>query len=165
MKSTKDYLDISEFLIDKDLCVAKIKQGAATFMEQDLKHKISQNINLICSMQARNFFSHWYDSLGVVYLIDQVDPERVTEYIEKTRAPEINHDMLYALVCKKQQKLLNELYDELNNTNGVSYCIFMNSPFNKKKFEKMKKEYIELCKQRKNEHPKRIRSTKKFTDS
>ena len=38
MRSTKDYLDISEFLIDKDLCVAKIKQGAATFMEQDLKH-------------------------------------------------------------------------------------------------------------------------------
>ena len=162
MDSKRDDINILEFLIDKDSCVAKVKEGAATFMEDDIKHALPGNVNQVLSCRALSIFTRWHDDHDNVYLPDQIDPEKVVEFIEINEDRKADHDILYALVCKRQQKAINDLYHQMNTAQSILIPVSYRESFDAKKEKKLEKKYVELYKNRQAEKPKRIRSVQKL---
>ena len=160
---TVENLKFADFEIDRTECIKKIKQGVILFNELDVAHKIPAGVNVSLSSYLLSFFHSWLDMEENVFLPDQIDPEKVADYIARTQTPHISHEMLYALACRKQQKVVNDLYKRMNHEDGIDITMTVDviEKFNKKKLDKLQKEYIALYQQRKNEKPQIIRSVQK----
>ena len=160
---TVENLRFSDFEIGREECIEKIKRGVNSFDKLDVAHKIPAGVNVSLSSYLLTFFHSWMDNDGNVFLPDQIDPEKVADYVARSQTPHISHEMLFALVCRKQQKTLNDLYKRMNHDDGImiTTTIDVIEKFSKKKLEKLQKKYIELYRQRKSESPKLIRSVQK----
>ncbi len=160
MGISNEDLRIKDFLIYKEDCIEKVKQGAFLFAEEDIAHALPAGVYSSLSRYVLDFVTSSYDHAGDVFLPDQVDPEKLTAHIESTKHPDVDHDVLYALVCRKQQKAINAFYKTMKESEGVPMRTFFVDGIDTKK---VRREYADLYLKRKNENPKMIRSASKIT--
>lgn len=154
MAFINENINIIDFITDEEDCIEKVKQGALMFADGELAKKIPHEIYCSLSHYALGFFEACYDRFGNVYLPDQIDPEKVTEHIELEKKPELDHDTIYALVCRKQQKAINDLYKRMKHENCIGIRIHSLDEVNIKKVEE---DYHKLYMSRKRQNPKRVR--------
>lgn len=105
-----------------------------------------------------NFCSACYDHYGHVFLADQVDPEKLAEHIKDSKYQtnsDVEFVMLYAVVCRKQQAVINRMYKKMRTEAGIDFITHSLEGIN---IKEVQKDYRALYEQRKAERPKQIRS-------
>ncbi len=157
MASANPTLNTREILISPELCIVKIKQGVLLFSELDVKHKIPAGTYSSLSKYALSIFTACYDNFGNVFLPDQLDPDKVTDHIISEKHPDIDRKLLFPLVCRKQQKAINDLYTRMKEDDGISFAVRSLEGLNG---DSLQKKYIKMYTKRQKEKPKLIRCGK-----
>ena len=110
--------DMYKYLCSSEVCVDKIRMGLRHSVAE-LYNLMSRNIATSIQRRVRNsFFSanyYYKDGKMMIYLFDEVDPEKITDYLLDENKYLVERQYVYELVCRIQQKVVNQFYKELNS--------------------------------------------------
>ena len=131
--------DISKFLCSTEECLEKVLKNINEYSRSELYQIIDRSEFLSIGTNISNFFSPaHHDELGHIYLPDQLDPEKITDYLIRTKGYKTEREYICALVCQTMKKKINEFYKEVKDSQKNRYIIFHTS--NEKLRDKYKKE-------------------------
>ena len=153
--------NMENFICSSESCVELVQEGL-TRSTKELYDIIGRGIATSIERVARDrFFQsnlYYREKNLYIYLFDEINPEKITEFLMSTYEYSTEKEAVYGLVCRIQQKMINQFYKELDRfqKNGELYqrVICMNE---KNDYQKYKKKYQEAVERRGDMPYKRIR--------
>ena len=148
------------FIDDKEKCISLIRDGITRYdddMKSSIPAGIRRAVSAVCGVFDRN-----YDVYGNAYLPDQINPEKIVDYIEGEGCFDIDHEALLCYVCHEQAKAVNTVYTRMKDEgvwSNVNCALIEN--MDKKTIKKAEKQYIKLYCERQAEKPKVLRKRRK----
>ena len=157
--------NMNDYICSTEECIVKIRQGLSHKMNE-LYEIIGRPIAISIQREVRNnFFSvnyYYIDNKLMIYLFDEVDPDKITAYLMFKRQCSVERPYVYALVCRIQQRVVNEFYkelDEYRKNNSFNVRITKSSVLaDKKDYEKLTRVYQKALTKRLKSPYKRIRA-------
>lgn len=130
--------DMDNYLCSSEECVDKIRLGLRHSLVE-IYDLMSRNIVTSIQMRVRNsFFSanyYYKDEKLMIYFFDEVDPEKITDYLLHENKYLVERQYVFELVCRIQQKAVNQFYKDLN-IYKVRHVMEVRIPKNTDLFEK-----------------------------
>ncbi|MFQ9923805.1 MAG: hypothetical protein ACLRVU_09835 [Beduini sp.] len=146
--------DITPFLGDTNICVEKISTGSKLYKRNEVYNAILSpklTASLTVTIQD-SFIKYNSDSSCKVFLIDELDPEKITKYLKDGKFTNIDEKIIYFVVCDQLRKAVNKLYRDLTKYKKcgeypLRYMILsMDSKFRSRYERKYKTRFIKRTK-------------------
>ena len=146
--------DVKKYLCSREECLNDINISIKSCSRKDLVSRISHSDLVKMDRNIRAYFFECnYDEQGNVFLFDEISPKLIAEYITTNISLNVADELIYAYVCRTQMRIINSFYDEIKKGNYVWY----GSLKNMNNFEKNRKIYEKLVKNRLQSPVKRLR--------
>lgn len=109
--------EMQYYLCSREECIEKVRAGLL-HKQNELYERLGRSMATSIQTTVRNtFFSANYyvkDGKIVIYLFDEVNPEAITDYLMREKEYPVERQEIYELVCRIQQRLINQFYGELD---------------------------------------------------
>ena len=151
--------EIYKYLCSTEICIEKVRAGL-THTTAELYEIIGRSVSTSLQRIVRNtFFSvnyYFQDDKMVICFFDQLDPEEITDFVLTQKELKTDYQYVYELVCRIQQKVINQFYKELDNykkNNNMDIFISKSRPLSSKE----QRQLLMALKKRVEDPYKRIR--------
>jgi len=157
--------EIQNYICANGVCIEKVRAG--------LMHTMAELYELVGRSDATSiqrtvrdtFFSaNFYDKDGkiMIYFYDELDPDEMTDFLMREKEYSIDRQYVYELVCRIQQRMMNQFYQELDiykKQHFIKTTISMNRQLlDKKQYKKFVNAYKKAFVNRANSPYKRVRA-------
>ena len=109
--------EIDNYICTNEVCVEKVRAGLMHTMAELYEH-VERSVATSIQRTVRDtFFSANYyvkDDKIMIYFYDELDPDEMTEFLMREKAYSIDRQYVYELVCRIQQRMINQFYQELD---------------------------------------------------
>ena len=151
-------MNIKEYMCPYELCIKMIKEGINRYTKEEMYSLIDNHgfSSSISKMIRHRFCCSNVDEYGTVYLYDELNPQKITEYF-MGMGYQIKEDVLYAYVCQVLMSEINSFYKELDiykNKRELILTVGDHDKINRKKYFKL---YLNAVEKRISTGYKRIR--------
>lgn len=157
--------EIHNYVCANEVCIEKVRAG--------LMHTMAELYELVGRSDATSiqrtvrdtFFSaNFYGKDGkiMIYFYDELDPDEMTDFLMREKEYSIDRQYVYELVCRIQQRMMNQFYQELD-IYKTKHIIETTIPKNrqlldKKQYKKFVNAYKKAFISRANSPYKRVRA-------
>lgn len=109
--------EIHNFVCEKEVCIEKVRAGLMHTMAE-LYELVGRSVATSIQRTVRDtFFSANYyvkDDKIMIYFYDELNPDEITELLMREKKYLIDRQYVYELVCRIQQRMINQFYHELD---------------------------------------------------
>lgn len=157
--------EISNYICSTEICIKKIRAGLIHTMAE-LYELVGQSVATSVQRIVRDtFFSSnfyvWKDKI-IIYFFDELDAEKMTDYLISKLAYPVERQYIYELVCRIQQRIINKFYRDLDLYKAQQVMEIKilkdNQLLDLKQYIQIKKAYEKAFVRRTNYPHKRIRA-------
>lgn len=108
-------MNIKEYMCPYEECIKLVKEGINRYTKEEMYSLINNHgySSSISKMIRHRFCCSNVDEYGTVYLYDELNPLKITEYFFEM-GYQIKEDVLYAYVCQVLMGKINAFYKELD---------------------------------------------------
>lgn len=108
---------IHNFVCEKEVCIEKVRAGLMHTMAE-LYELVGRSVaTSIQRTVGDTFFSANYyvkDDKIMIYFYDELNPDEMTDFLMREKTYLIESQYVYKLVCRIQQRMINQFYQELD---------------------------------------------------
>lgn len=110
-------MDIIPFLDNYAVCIEYIQAGLDSITREGIISKLSTSQRSMIDACLGQIYLRNVAEDGSVYLADEINPRKVTDYLIELGKYDMSPEILYAYVCRYAQRRINELYKNIKNEN------------------------------------------------
>lgn len=159
--------EIQNYLCSNEVCIEKVRAGLVHTMAELYEH-VGRNVATSIQRIVRDTFfsSNFYfkDDNIKIYFFDELEPGKITDYLMRKKEYPVERQYVYELVCRIQQKMINQFYKELDTyktRHVIENRIPKNSQlFENKQYKRLESAYGKALDRRANSPYKRILANK-----
>lgn len=109
--------EIQNYICTNEVCIEKVRTGLMHTMAE-LYELVERSVATSIQRTVRDtFFSaNFYvkDDKIMIYFYDELDPDEMTDFLMREKPYSIDRQYVYELVCRIQQRMMNQFYQELD---------------------------------------------------
>ena len=103
-----------------DECIMKIKNSINTYSKNELHDLLPKSEYLSIASKVKHLVTGpKLDANAKIRFSDELDPDKLTDYLITQKEYTSNRDLIYACVCRFMVAPINEFYSDLNKE-GIS---------------------------------------------
>lgn len=109
--------EIHNYICANEVCIEKVRAGLMHTMAE-LYELVGRSMATSIQRTVRDIFfsANYYvkDDKIMIYFYDELNPDEMTDFLMREKAYLIERQYVYELVCRIQQRMINQFYQELD---------------------------------------------------
>ncbi len=110
------------FFGNREDCIIKIQNSINRYSKKEVRDLLPRSEYLSITIKTKHLVTGAKkDMQGKIRFSDEIDPDRLTDYIMEMAEYASDRQLIYACICRSMVSVINEFYSDLNQEGCIEH--------------------------------------------